>query len=187
METSPSMVKDMIPEDSPFKDSFLLALASEKDDNIFEAKLKGTLEGSVFGAVADGLVFMAFGRRAAQKALKEGATPEQAIEQGLKATEAKAKEVEAINKASVEKEAQRWGDAHQTELEELTDLELKYGQQLDAMRAAGVSETDPKFVALSQTKDTVTRNIEELDEAISRGYYPNDARDYTASRSSSTS
>lgn len=174
------MVKDMVPEDSPFKDSFLLALASEKDDNIFEAKLKGTLEGSVFGAVADGLVFMAFGRRAAQKALKEGATPEQAIEQGLKATEAKAKEVEAINKASVEKETQRWGDAHQTELEELTDLELKYGQQLDAMRAAGVPETDPKFVALNQTKETVTRNIQELDESISRGYYPNDARDYTA-------
>ena len=174
------MVKDMIPEDSSFKDSFLLALASDEDDNIFEAKLKGTLEGSVFSAVADGLVFMAFGRRAAQKALKEGATPEQAVEQGLKATEAKAKEVETEHKKAVEKETERWGEAHQTELEELTDLEVQYGQQLDAMRAAGVSETDPKFVALSQTKDIVTRNIEELDESISRGYYPDDARDNVA-------
>lgn len=174
------MVKDMIPEDSAFKDSFLLALASEEDDNVFEAKLKGTLEGSVFSAVADGLVFMTFGRRAAQKALKEGATPEEAVQQGLKASEAKAKEVEAEHVKAVEVETQRWGDAHQTELEELTDLEVQYGQQLDAMRAAGVPETDPKYVALSQTKDIVTRNIEELDESISRGYYPDDARDNVA-------
>ena len=174
------MVKDMIPEDSAFKDSFLLALASEEDDNIFEAKLKGTLEGSVFSAVADGLVFMAVGRRAAQKALKEGATKDEAIQQGLQATEAKAKEVEAEHVKAVEKETERWGDAHQTELEELTDLEVNYGQQLDAMRAAGIPETDPKYIALSQTKDIVTRNIEELDESISRGYYPDDARDNVA-------
>lgn len=172
------MVKDMIPQDGAFKDSFLLALASDEDDNIFEAKLKGTLEGSVFGAIGDGLVFMAFGRRAAQKALREGATPEQAVETGLREAEAKAQEIETEHTKAVDAEAERWGQAQQAELEELTDLELKYGQQLDAMKAAGIDEADPKYVALNQTKELVTRNIEELDEAISRGYYPDDAREY---------
>lgn len=171
------MVKDLIPQDSAVRDSFLLALASDDDDNIFTAKLKGTLEGSVFGAVADGAMFMLFGRKAAQAALKAGATQEEALEQGLKAVETKAKEVETSHTKAVEAEAERWGQAHQSELEELTDLEVKYGQQLDAMRATGIDEADPRFVALNDTKNLVTRNIEELDEAISRGYDPDDARE----------
>ena len=171
------MVKDMIPQDSAIKDSFLLALASDDDDNIFTAKLKGTLEGSVFGAIADGTSFLLFGRKAAQAALKAGATKEEALQQGLKAVETKAKEVDTVHKKAVETEATRWGTAHQLELEELTDLELKYGQQLDAMRASGVDETDPRFVALNDTKNLVIKNIEELDESISRGYTPDDAKE----------
>jgi hypothetical protein len=171
------MVKDMIPQDSAFKDNFLLALASDDTDDIFTAKLKGTLEGGVFGAIADGATFMLFGRKAAQAALKAGATPEEALKKGLSAAESTAKETDKAHKKAVEVESNRWGEAHQTELEELTDLELKYGQQLDAMRASGIDESDPKFVALNQTKELVTRNITELDEAISRGYDPDDARE----------
>jgi hypothetical protein len=171
------MVKDMVPQDSAFKDSFLLALASDETDDIFTAKLKGTLEGSVFGAVADGAAFMLFGRKAAQAALKAGATQEEALKRGLSSAETAAKEADATHAKAVEVEANRWGEAQQLELEELTDLDLRYGEQLDAMRAAGIDESDPKFVALSETKDLVTRNIDELEEAISRGYDPDDARE----------
>lgn len=171
------MVKDMLPQDSPIRDSFLLALASDDDDNIFTAKLKGTLEGSVFSAVADGFGFMLFGRKAAQAALKAGATKEEALQEGLKAVEQQAKQVDAAHAKAVEEEAARWGAAHQTELEELTGLQTRYGEQLDAMRAAGIDETDPRFVALNETLTTVNKNIEELDEAISRGYDPDDARE----------
>ena len=171
------MVKDMLPQDSPIRDSFLLALASDDDDNIFTAKLKGTLEGSVFSAVADGFGFMLFGRKAAQAALRNGASPEEALQEGLKAVEQQAKQVDATHAKAVEEEAARWGAAHQTELEELTGLQTRYGEQLDAMRAAGIDETDPRFVALNETLTTINKNIEELDEAISRGYDPDDARE----------
>lgn len=171
------MVKDMIPQDSPVKDSFLLALASDDDDNIFTAKLKGTLEGSVFSAIADGAGFMLFGRKAAQAALKAGATKEEAIAVGLEATADKAKEVEAEHAAAVTKESERWGEAQQLELDELTDLQTRYGEQLDAMRASGIDETDPKFIALNETLTTVNKNLEELDESISRGYDPDDAKE----------
>lgn len=171
------MVKDMVPQDSAWKDSFLLALASDDDDNIFTAKLKGTLEGSVFGAIADGAGFMLFGRKVAQAALKEGATKEEALQQGVIAAEQKAKEIDKARASEVETEANRWGTAHQLELEELTSLQANYGQQLDALKAAGIDEADPKFVALNETLTTVNKNIEELDEAISRGYDPDDARE----------
>jgi hypothetical protein len=152
-------------------------LASDDDDNPFTAKVKGTLEGSVFGAVTDGLSWMLFGRKAAQAALKSGATKEEALAEGLKAAETKAKEVDTTSAKAVEAEANRWGQAQQTELEELTDLETKYGQQLDAMKAAGIDEADPRYVALNETLTTVRTNINELDEAIARGYDPDDARE----------
>ena len=171
------MVKDLLPQDSAVKDSFLLALASDDDDNIFTSKLKGTLEGGVFGSVVDGASFMLFGRKAAQAALKAGATKEEAVVAGLKATEVKAKEIETERVKAVEVEANRWGEAQQMELDELTGLQTRYGEQLDAMRASGIDETDTQFVALKDTLDSVNKNIEELDEAISRGYDPDDAKE----------
>ena len=170
------MVKDLIPQDSPVKDSFMLALASDDDDNIFTAKLKGTLEGGVFSAITDGVGFMLFGRKAAQAALKSGASKEEAVAAGLKASAEKAKELEVEHASDVAKESQRWGEAQQLELDELTDLQVRYGEQLDAMRASGIDEADPKFIALNETLTTVNKNLEELDEAISRGYDPDDAR-----------
>ena len=171
------MVQNFFPEDSPIKDSFIFALASDETDDIFTAKLKGTLEGGVFSAVSDGLLFLMFGRKAAQAAKKAGKSDEEALAEGLKAADTKAKEIETEHTKAVEVESQRWGEAHQLEIQETMDLQNRYSAQLDELDAAGVPPTDPQYVAVNKAFDTANQKFQELDEAISRGYEPDNARE----------
>lgn len=171
-----AMVNSFIPENSPLHNSFLTALRSEEDDDIFTAKLKGTLEGGITGAVADGLIWMMWGRKAAQRYLKANpkATKEEALEVGLNQASTKMKEVDANNTKAVKEEGARWEEIHSEELEELLNVEREMMDKVEAFKAANISETDPAFKAVQETLDDVRLNLAELDEAIARGYNPDD-------------
>jgi hypothetical protein len=170
------MVQNFVPEDNPLHNSFLFGLATDSNDDVFTAKLKGTLEGGVFNAVSDGLVWMMFGRKAAQTALKAGASKEEALVQGLTASETAMKAVDKAHKADVAKEATRWNDVHQLELEDLLNTERRLLDQEAAYKAANLSETDPQYVAVREALTDVRLSQAELDERIVNGYDPGDAK-----------
>lgn len=172
------MVKNLVPEDNPLHNSFLFGLATDRNDDVFTAKLKGTLEGGVFNAVSDGLVWITFGRKAAQAALKAGATKEEALVTGLTASQSAMKAADKAHTANVAKEATRWGEAHQAEIEDLLNTERRLMDQEAAYKAANLPETDPQYVAVRETLDDVRKSQAELDERIVNGYDPNDAKSY---------
>ena len=172
-----TMVRNLVPENHPLHDSVLFALAAEKDDDIFQAKIKGVLEGGAFGAVIDGAGWLLFGRKAAQAALKAGKSESEAMADGLKASEQAMKQMDADNVKAVEAESMRWGEVHQEEMNQLLDLERRYLDQEAAFKEAGIDETDPKFRALQETLGDVRVSMAELDEAIARGYDPDDAKE----------
>ena len=169
------MVQNFVPKDNPMHDSLFFALATDRTDDVFTAKLKGTLEGGVFNSITDGLGWMIFGRKAAQAALKAGATKEQALAQGLEAGNKAMKEADKANTKNIAKEADRHGEANQLELEELLDVERNLMDQEAALKAAGVPDDAPQAVALKETLDDARKALAETDERIANGYYPNDA------------
>jgi hypothetical protein len=72
------MVQNLVPKDNPLYDAFFLA--TKDGDGLALKKVKSVLEGGMFGAVADGLIWMTFGRNAAQaaKAAGDGYDPDDA-------------------------------------------------------------------------------------------------------------
>jgi hypothetical protein len=169
------MVQNFVPKDNPIYDSLFFALATDRTDDVFTSKLKGTLEGGVFNSIADGFGWMIFGRKAAQAALKAGATPEQALAQGLEVGNQAMKEADKANTKNIAKEADRHGEANQLELEDLLDVERNLMDQEAALKAAGVPDDAPQAVALKETLDDARKALAETDERIANGYYPNDA------------
>jgi hypothetical protein len=133
------MVQNLVPKDSPLYDAFFLA--TKDGDGLALKKVKSVLEGGMFGAVADGLMWMTFGRNAAQAA-----------------------------KAASE--------AHQSETEELLELERSLMEREEVFKASKVPDNDPEYVALKETLDDVRLNQAELDERIVNGYDPDDAKSY---------
>ena len=171
-----AMANNFMPEDSPLRDSFLFALRSDENDDIFTAKLKGTLEGGVAGAAADSLLWLMWGRKAAQKALSEGATQEEALAVGLKETDAKMKEVDKNDTKFKLEEQARFDEYNSEELQELLGVRQRMEAQMAAYRASGITESDPKFQSLMESLDDVNLNIAEVDEKLMRGYDPNDIK-----------
>jgi len=172
------MVQNLVPEDNPLHNSFLFGLATDRNDDVFTAKIKGTLEGGVFNSVSDGLVWMMFGRKAAQAALKAGATKEEALVQGLTASNTAMKAADKAYSSDVTKEATRWGEVHQLEIEELSKMESRLISQEEAYRAANLSDTDPQVIAVREALSDVRMNQAELDERIVNGYDPGDAKSH---------
>lgn len=169
------MVKNFVPEDNPLHNSLLFALATDKTDDVFTAKTKGMLEGGVFNAITDGFGWMIHGRKVAQAALKDGEPEATALAKGLEASQQAMKAADKANAKDIEKEAARWGEVHQAELEDLDNTVRNLSDQEAAMKAANVSETDPQYVALKETLDDAKKTQAELDERIANGYYPDDA------------
>jgi hypothetical protein len=169
------MVKSFVPEDNPLHNSFLFALATDKTDDVFTAKLKGTLEGGVFGSTVDGLGWLMFGRKTAQAALKAGDPETVAVAKGLEASQQAMKMADKANVKDIQKEAVRWGDVHAAELEDLLNTERKLMDQEAALKASGIPDDAPQAVALKETLADARQAQAELDERIANGYNPNDA------------
>ncbi len=171
-----AMVNSFIPETSPLYNSFLTALRTEENDDVFTAKLKGALEGGVVGSVADGLLWMMWGRKAYLAARKTGATKEDGLATALEETQKKMQEIDANHSKYIEKEGEAWTDVRRDELSDLLETEQKITEQLDALRASGIDEADPKFKAAQETLNDVRLHMAEVDEAIVRGYDPDDLK-----------
>jgi hypothetical protein len=169
------MIQNFVPKDNPMHDSLFFALATDRTDDVFTTKLKGTLEGGVFNSIVDGFGWMIYGRKVAQAALKAGATKEQALAQGLEAGNQAMKEADKANTKNIAKEADRHGEANQLELEDLLNVERNLMDQEKALKAAGVPDDAPQAVALKETLADARKALAETDERIVNGYYPNDA------------
>jgi hypothetical protein len=173
-----SLVRELVPEESGLQETMLFALAVDTDDNPWLAKLKATVEGGITGAAVDAIGWMAFGRRAAQRALKAGATKEEAVTKGLKAA---SEAQQAADKASTKKvrdEGNRWSEAQQREMETLLDRERRLMAEEDRLRSTGVEDDDPRMTNLRLEQDETRLTMTQLDNEIVRGYNP-EARDLT--------
>ena len=171
-----AMVNSFIPEDHPLHDSFLTALRSEEDDDPFTAKVKGSLEGGVIGSIADGFLWLSFGRKAAQRAIRNGATKEQALETGLKESQKKMKEVDAQHTKAVAEEADRFDDIYQEQFDDLTRAENDVVVKMANLQRAGVKPEDPRYKAVMSTLEDIRLHKAEIDENLSRGYNPDDLK-----------
>ena len=69
------------------RDTFLTALAHEDDDNIYIRKLKNMAEGGLFGLAVDGIGELYTALRAGKKAVAEGASVEDAVDDVLDTVE----------------------------------------------------------------------------------------------------
>lgn len=179
-----NLVQDLVPAE--YRDSFFFALAVDKDDNPWVARLKTALEGAGTGAAVDALLFVVKGRRAAQKALKEGKSEDAALKAGVEAATNEKAKLDSQYQADVKAERQRWTTAQGIESTRLRETEQRLTQEDIELRRAGITDEDP-------TLQQVQRNLEDnqiaqaqLDSEIIRGYEPDDATLLPHERSAST-
>jgi hypothetical protein len=173
-----SLVRDLVPEESGLRETMLFALAVDTDDNPWLAKLKATVEGGVTGAVVDTIGWMAFGRRAAQRALKAGATKEEAVARGLKAANDAQESSSKSAQRRTREEGNRWSEAQQKEMNGLLDRERRLMVEGGNLRASGVTDDDPRLQNLRLEMEETRLTMTQLDNEIVRGYRP-DASDLT--------
>lgn len=167
-----TLVKDFVPEEH--RDSFLLALAVDEDDNPWAAKVKATLEGGVTGTVAEALGWMLIGRRAARKALKAGASKDEAAAEGVKAASEAQNKADKASGKKTDAEAERWTAAQEREMNTLLDRERRLMEEEDRLRQAGVDDEDPRMSNLRLEQEENRLSMSQLDNEILRGYNPDD-------------
>jgi len=165
-----TLIRDVIPEE--YRETALLALAVNEDDNPWESKLKAVLEGATVGAVTDAFGWMLVGRRAAQRALKNGATKDQAAKQGLEALAAAQKNSDSKAIKDFNAENGRWTEAQQKEMNILMDRERRLVDEEAAMRASGVEGGDPRLDNLRLELEETRLTTAQLDDEIVRGFNP---------------
>jgi hypothetical protein len=165
-----TLIKEVIPEE--YRETFLLALAVDDDDNPWEAKIKAILEGASIGAVTDAVGWMLIGRRAAQRALRSGATKDQAAKQGLEAAAAAQKGADTKYNKDVNAENKRWTEAQQKEMSTLLDRERRLTDEEAALRASGIEDGDPRLDNLRLEMDETKMTMAQLDNEIVRGFDP---------------
>lgn len=175
-----AMANNLMPEDSPLRDSFIFALRSDENDDVFTAKLKATIEGGAIGTAADSLLWLMWGRKAGQRALQAGATPEEAMATGLKEADAKMKEIDGADAKFQQEEGVRFAERQSEELQELISVRSRHEAELEALKAQGVSETDEAYTRVLESYKMVNENIQEVSEKFTVGYKPTDV---TARRS----
>jgi hypothetical protein len=167
-----SLVKDLVPEQH--RDSLLLAMAVDDDDNPWEAKIKATLEGGVTGAAVDAVGWMLIGRRAAQRALKSGATKEAAAAAGLKAASDAQAKIDGTDPKRANSEATRWTEAQEQEMQTYIQREQRLTAEDQQLRASGATDDDPQIQNLRLEIEENQLNMAQLDNEIMRGYNLND-------------
>ena len=171
-----AMVNNFIPEDSPLHDSFIFALRSEENDDPFTAKLKSAIEGGVIGTAADSLLWLMWGRKAGQAVINAGGTKEEALQKGVQAAKEKMAEVDSYNTKAIAKEGELFDENNADQLMQLLEQERSLTERIEALRASGISEVDPKLAAMRQTLEDVRKHTAEIDEKIANGYNPDDVR-----------
>lgn len=160
---------DWIPPEH--EDTFLLALAVEKDDNIWEAKLKTVLEGGVTGAAADALGWILVGRRAAQKALKAGASKEEALRAGTEASEAAAAKADAEAKTRDVNEQERWAEVRGVEYNKLREQEDEAARLADRI-LADFGEESPEYAEALKSLESINKQVADFDWEETRRVVP---------------
>jgi hypothetical protein len=151
---------DWIPPEH--EDTFLLALAVEDDDNIWEAKLKTVLEGGITGAAADALGWMLVGRRAAQKALKAGKSKEEALRAGTEAAEDAAKQADAKATTRDLEEQDRWALARGEEFAVLREQEDEAARLADRV-LADFGEDSPEYAEAMKSLEDINKQVADFD------------------------
>ena len=167
-----NLVQEFVPEE--YRDSFMFALAVDKDDNPWIARLKTTLEGAGVGAAADSLIFLAMGRKAAQAALKAGRSKNDALTEGIKAADEAKTRIDKDNVKNINAEGRQWSETQQLEMDNLLKREQQLTQQEAEMRQAGIADDDPNLKKVLQDLEDVRLNQAQLDNEIIRGYNPDD-------------
>lgn len=178
-----NLVQSFIPEE--YQDSFMFALAVDKDDNPWIARLKTTLEGAGLGAAADSLIFLAMGRKAAQAAKKAGKSDEQALAEGIKAADEAKTQLDKDNVKNINAEGIRWSETQQKEMDKLLTREQELTAQEAQMREAGIEDSDPNLQKVLQDLNDIRLSQAQLDNEIIRGYDP-DATDLIPQERSAT-
>ena len=171
-----AMVNNFIPETSPLHDSFLFALRSEETDDIGTAKLKAALEGGAVTVVADSLLWLMWGRKAAQKAIKAGASKEEGLKVGIEEMGKKMKEVDANHTKFIAKEGELWDEANTIELTELLNTEQSLLTKIQGLEELKLPDKDPRLQAARETLQDVRLHMAEVDGRIARGYDPDDIK-----------
>lgn len=168
-----TMVNNFIPEDNLLHDSFLFALRTTEDDDLFTAKIKSVLEGGVVGAAADALLWLSWGRKAAQRASAAGASQEEAFNTGMKEAKTKMEEVDKNDLKLQAEERERFLKYNSDELDQLLQMKRKLEIDMSRFRAEGNQE---QLKYIQETLDDVNLHIAEVDEKLMKGYQPNDIR-----------
>ncbi len=180
-----SMIKELIPEEH--RDTFLLALAADTEDNPWVARTKAVLEGAAVGAVADSFMWMVHGRFVARLKKKQGATKAEALQSGLEAANTKKVELEQKRLNDFQQETFRWSEAQEAEMRRLSAEESDFLRTLDEAKANGVPENDPTFRNMQSELDRVQMTKIQLENEIASGYRPDSPELMLQERSASNS
>lgn len=160
---------DWIPPEH--EDHFLLALSVDGDDNVWEAKLKTALEGGVVGAAADTLGWVLRGRRAAQRALREGASQEDALRAGLDEAEQAAKEADTAASARQGRESDVWSEVRADEYEKLR-VEFEEASTVLDRVSADFGKDSPEYAEALKSFEQISKEVSDFDWEETRRVMP---------------
>lgn len=161
-ETISNFAQNLVPEQ--FRDLFLLAVDVE-NDNIFQLKAKGGLDGLGLGAVTDTIGSLFKARWAARAAKKAGKADDVALEEGAKTLLETSDQLAIKTEADYIKEGANWQDTREIQLNKLLERENVLRTQ-----KAKVDPTDPFADTLNkQIDDELEKNLldqQDIDRAI---------------------
>jgi hypothetical protein len=161
-ETLSNFAQNLVPEE--YRGLFMLAVDVE-NDNIFQLKAKGGLDGLGLGAVTDTIGSLFKAKWAAKAAKNAGKSDEAALEAGAKTLLEESDRAAAQADADYAKEGANWQDTREVQLNKLLERENVLRNQ-----KAKVDPTDPFADTLNkQIDDELEKNLldqREIDRAI---------------------
>ena len=181
-----SLIRDLLPEDSGLRDSFLFALAVDEDDNPWAAKVKSMIEGGfIVGPLFDLILFGA--RGAARRVLRRGGTKEEALQAGLEEARRAGDAAASRNNVEVTAERRRWTQANETEMNTLLERERRLMVEEEGLAARGLADDDPFLSNLRLELEETRMSVRDLDNRIMQGYDPSDSSRAPHDRAATTS
>lgn len=185
-DTLSTTIAKLMPE-GPLRDAFSL-LATDDDEGLIQRKLKGTAEGVAIGGIAgagigalgklaekaglakiaSGAEGLLAGRKAARKALKEGATPEEALAKGVKATEAVADKVAKEQMADAVTENVTFTKVAQNRADTLTGQKEAAERELKGLLVEEQKMRADPADPWNQSADEIASKMKELEVKIKK-------------------
>ena len=157
-ETLSNFAQDLVPES--LKPLFFLAADGEQD-NIYQIKLKGALEGESFGIIGDVLGSMFKGRSFFKKAKEAGADDEEALSGAIKEMSDEADTLATKADADYKKEGESWNDTREVQLQQTLEKESFLRQELD-----GLDPESPRAKEINKKLEDLKMDQQEIDRAI---------------------